>query len=363
MDVNRKITVQKHVLPFSFSAGTSRGTMQFKKLWIIQYEQDGRIGRGECSIIEGLTPEYTNDEAYESILNDLVKRIQGKEECPSRMLDELLEWFPKLREQPSIRCGIEMALLDWLNPKEEVVFDNDFTQGKTSIRINGLIWMGDVVWMEQQVEQKVAAGFEVLKFKIAALNWQQEWDFLNRIRQRFSDKRLIIRVDANGGFNPQEAVNRLTQLRSLNVHSIEQPVAPEHVKTLKELSRLNLVPVALDESLISCHSLEEKQRLLSEIQPQYIILKPSLHGGFSGVREWISIAEEHGIAWWITSALESNIGLKAIAQFAASFSLKIPQGLGTGGLFTWNFPTNLELVGPLLRHHLPEQGEISSQFK
>ncbi|MEY4216917.1 MAG: hypothetical protein RLZZ68_1373 [Bacteroidota bacterium] len=363
MDVKRKLTVQKHVLPFRFSAGTSRGTMKFKKLWIIQYEQDGRIGKGECSIIEGLTPEYTDDEAYERIIKDIISTLETVDETPSQILKELLTWFPTLQEQPSVRCGIEMALLDWLNPHGEVVFDNDFTRGKTSIPINGLIWMGDIAWMQEQVEQKLAAGFKVLKFKIAALDWQEEWSFLHQIRQRFPAHDLTIRVDANGGFNPQNVHSKLTQLATLDVHSIEQPVAPEHQHTLAELAQLNLVPVALDESLITCFTSESKRRLLSAIRPQYIILKPSLHGGFSGVQEWISIAEELGIAWWMTSALESNIGLKAIAQFAANFSLKIPQGLGTGGLFTQNFPTNLELVGPNLYHYLPEHGEISSHVE
>jgi o-succinylbenzoate synthase len=363
MDVNRKITVQKHLLPFRFSAGTSRGIMQFKKLWIIRFEQNGRVGKGECSIIEDLTPEYNNDEAYEQRIKDLMHRLQTMKESPLQIFQELLSRFPELEEQPSVRCGIEMALLDWLNPDKEVVFDNDFTRGKTSIPINGLIWMGDIAWMQEQVEEKLVAGFNVLKFKIAALDWQEEWSFLDQIRQRFPASKLTIRLDANGGFNPQNAVSRLTQLRSLDIHSIEQPVAPEYQQTLTELSKLNLVPVALDESLIACFTSESKRQLLSSIRPQYIILKPSLHGGFSGVQEWISMAEDLGIGWWMTSALESNIGLKAIAQFAASYPLSTTQGLGTGGLFTQNFPTNLELKGPNLYHHLPEQGDISTHVE
>lgn len=363
MDVKRKITVQKHLLPFRFSAGTSRGIMKYKKLWILQFEQDGRIGKGECSIIEGLSPEYTDDESYERILKQLISTLETIGESPSQILKELLTWFPTLQEQPSVRCGIEMALLDWLNPNPEVIFDNDFSRGLSFIPINGLIWMGDIGWMQQQVEQKIAAGFTVLKFKIAALPWEEEWEFLSQIRQRYPASKLTIRVDANGGFNPQNAVARLTQLRSLDIHSIEQPVAPEHQQTLAELSKLDLVPVALDESLISCFTLESKQELLSNILPQYIILKPSLHGGFSGVQEWISLAEALGIGWWMTSALESNIGLKAIAEFASSYPLTMAQGLGTGGLFTQNFPTNLTLQGPNLYHHLPEHGEISSHVE
>ncbi|MFM2039116.1 MAG: hypothetical protein RL432_2055 [Bacteroidota bacterium] len=363
MDVNRKITVQKYLLPFRFSAGTSRGIMKFKKLWILQFEQDGRIGKGECSIIEGLSPEYTDDAGYERIIQELISTLETVDETPSHILKELLTWFPTLKEQPSIRCGIEMALLDWLNPKIQVIFDNDFTRGLSCIPINGLIWMGDIAWMQEQVEQKIATGFTVLKFKIAALNWEEEWEFLSQIRQRYPASKLSIRVDANGGFNPQNVVSRLTQLRSLDIHSIEQPVAPEHQDTLAELALLNLVPIALDESLITCFTSESKRRLLSKILPHYIILKPSLHGGFSGVQEWISLAEELGIGWWMTSALESNIGLNAIAQFAASYHLSTAQGLGTGGLFSENFPTNLELVGPNLYHYLPEHGEISSHVE
>lgn len=363
MDVNRKITIQKHLLPFRFTAGTSRGIMKFKKLWILHFEQDGRIGKGECSIIEGLSPEYTDDDAYERIILELVSALETVDESPSQILKELLTWFPTLQVHPSVRCGIEMALLDWLNPNPEVIFDNGFTRGQSYIPINGLIWMGDIAWMQQQVEQKIAAGFTVLKFKIAALNWEEEWAFLSQIRQRFPANKLTIRVDANGGFNPQNVLSRITQLKSIDIHSIEQPVAPEHRHTLAELSKLNLVPIALDESLISCFTLESKQELLSKIFPQYIILKPSLHGGFSGVQEWISLAEELGIGWWMTSALESNIGLKAIAQFAANYPLTTAQGLGTGGLFTQNFPTNLTLQGPNLFHHLPEHGEISSHVE
>ena len=363
MDALSHITIEKHLLSFSFPAGTSRGTMMEKKLWIVRYNRGGRTGLGECSIIEGLSPDYVDEISYENQLNEYASLLQLKSESPETALHALTDWFPDLCEQPSIRCGFEMALLDWLCPVDEVVFDNAFARGAASIPINGLIWMGEVSWMEQQVKQKIAAGFRVLKFKIAALDWDQEWDFLQAIRSRYSEKELVIRADANGGFKEEEVISRLKQLSSLNIHSIEQPVAPKNVELLHELSKLNLVPIALDESLISCYTLESKRRLLTHIKPQFIVLKPSLHGGFSGVQEWIDLANELEIGWWITSALESNLGLRAIAQFTANYDITSAHGLGTGGLYTTNFATNLQLKGPKLFHYLPEQGEISSQVE
>jgi len=363
MDVACKINVEQHVLSFNFPAGTSRGVMRCKKLWIIEYIRDGRVGRGECSILEGLSPEYADDASYETTLLEYTRSIQKRCTNPVDSLRKLLEWFPQLSQQPSIRCGIEMALSDWICPIEEVVFDTDFARGKSAIPINGLIWMGSIPWMEQQVEEKIAQGFQVLKFKIAALEWEKELEFLKRVRSRFSKEWLTIRLDANGGFREAEVVSQMRQLSALDIHSIEQPVNPSNLRMLKELSKLNVIPVALDESLIPCYSAEEKRKLLTDIKPQYLVLKPSLHGGFTGVREWISLAEEHGIAWWITSALESNIGLKAIAQFTATYPVKCVQGLGTGGLFTSNFPSNLRLNGPMLTHYFPEQGLISSHVE
>ena len=363
MDDACKIILSKHLLDFNFPAGTSRGVLRQKKLWILELTYQGKTGKGECSVIEGLTPEFLDDSSYEKRLLEHITVLEKCTLSPKEILQDLLQILPELLYQPSMRCGLEMALFDWLSPIPEVIFDNAFARGKQAISINGLIWMGDHPWMQQQVERKIAEGYRILKFKIAALPWEEEWNLLKAVRDRFPADQLTLRVDANGGFQEPEVFERFMQLQSLDVHSIEQPVAPKHRALLKDLSEQNRVPVALDESLIDCYTSEQQQQILEEIKPQFIILKPSLHGGFSGVSIWIQLAEERGIGWWITSALESNIGLNAIAQFAGNYPLTLAQGLGTGGLFVDNFPTLLELKGPSLFHHLPEIGARDSQFE
>jgi o-succinylbenzoate synthase len=223
-----------------------------------------------------------------------------------------------------------------LTPNLGVFFDNAFARGTSAIQINGLIWMGSPEWMQDQVEKKIKDGYSVLKFKIGAIDWKQEYDIIRQVRNRFGPEVLTIRVDANGGFGESTVRQILNQLSDLSVHSIEQPVA------------------------IPCFTSDEKAALLDRIRPQFIILKPSLHGGISGVQTWIELAAARGIGWWMTSALESNIGLTAVAQFAAEYPLTLPQGLGTGGLFVTNFTCGLSLSQDQLTHHLPVHGWISS---
>lgn len=354
MDV--RFTFQQHELVFNFPAGTSRGVLSKKKLWIITLNRLGKKGVGECSIIEGLSPEYINDFQYESMLIEVIKILNQATLSEVEILDSLDLLIPDLLYFPSIRFGVECALRSWLAPIDGMVFNNAFTRGEYGIKINGLIWMGSPDWMQLQVEKKINEGYSVLKFKIGALDWKQEHDIIRQVRNRFGPELLTIRVDANGGFTRTKIRQILNELKDLGVHSIEQPVSVHENELLSALCKEAVVPIALDESLIPCYTIAEKVALLDRVSPQFIILKPSLHGGISGVQTWIELAIERGIGWWMTSALESNIGLTAIAQFAAEYPLTLPQGLGTGGLFLKNFKCGLSLNKDQLMHHLPAHG-------
>ncbi len=358
MDV--RFTFEKHELVFNFPAGTSRGVLSKKKLWLITLNRLGKEGIGECSIIEGLSPEYTNDLSYEGKLSEVLHALNQSALSEVELLNSLDLLIPDLVYFPSIRFGVECALRSWLTPNQGVFFDNAFARGTSAIQINGLIWMGSPEWMQDQVEKKIKDGYSVLKFKIGAIDWKQEYDIIRQVRNRFGPEVLTIRVDANGGFGESTVRQILNQLSDLSVHSIEQPVAVHEVDLLSALCKEAVVPIALDESLIPCFTSDEKAALLDRIRPQFIILKPSLHGGISGVQTWIELAAARGIGWWMTSAMESNIGLTAVAQFAAEYPLTLPQGLGTGGLFATNFKCGLSLSQDQLTHHLPVHGWISS---
>jgi L-alanine-DL-glutamate epimerase-like enolase superfamily enzyme len=236
-----------------------------------------------------------------------------------------------------------MAFLSLESENPFVLFPSDFTHEQKSIAINGLVWMGEEAFMKVQIEEKIAQGFDCIKLKIGAIDFEKELGLLCFIRQNFDEKTIEIRVDANGAFNENEALNKLNQLAGFNLHSIEQPVAKNHTDTMSELCKITPIPIALDEELIGVFSLEEKEQLLQKVQPQFIILKPSLVGGFKGTLQWIALAEKYKIGWWITSALESNVGLNAIAQFTFKQHNSMPQGLGTGSLYTNNFDCPLEV--------------------
>jgi len=356
MDVSPIFTVQKHELAFNFPAGTSRGVLSTKKLWLITLSAEGKQGIGECSIIEGLSPDYTNDDQYEKHLSDFVLRLNQCSIPLDHLLFTLDEFLPELTYFPSIRFGLECALRAFLSPVPGLLFNNSFARGERAIPINGLIWMGAPDWMQDQVAKKIKEGYSVLKFKIGAIDWKQEHEIIQEVRKHFGPELLTIRVDANGGFKAANVRHILNELRDLSVHSIEQPVAVKEIDLLAALCKEAIVPIALDESLIPCYTLAEKVALLDRVCPQYIILKPSLHGGISGTKSWIDLATDRGIGWWMTSALESNIGLTAIAQFAGEYDFTLPQGLGTGGLFATNFNCGLSLSQGFLTHHLPEHG-------
>jgi o-succinylbenzoate synthase len=324
----------RHLLKFKRPGGTSRGVLNEKETFILEISENGNKGTGECAVFRGLSFDDRPD--YEQKLRWLCENIQQDSEF---LKDELKEF-------PSIWFGYEQAILN-LRHGKNMYFPSEFTEGKIPIIINGLIWMGDISFMEEQIEDKLDKGFHCIKLKIG-INWKSEHEILKKLRQKFSKEMLELRVDANGGFTKDEAKIVLQQLAELQIHSIEQPIKAGNWNDMAELSAHTPTPIALDEELIGIVDLNEKIKLLDTIKPQYIILKPSLVGGFYGSDEWISLAEERNINWWITSALESNIGLNAIAQYTFTKKNPMPQGLGTGSLFVNNFESDLALKGELL---------------
>jgi len=324
----------RYLLEFKRPSGTSRGVLYEKETFILEISENGKKGIGECAIFRGLSFDDRPD--YEEKLRWLCANI---EHDPEFLKEELKEF-------PSIWFGYEQAILNLKNG-ENLYFPSEFTDGEMPIIINGLIWMGDVQYMEEQIQDKLEKGFHCIKLKIG-VDWKSEHEVLQKLRQKFSKEVLELRVDANGGFTKEEAKVVLQQLADLDIHSIEQPIKAGNWSDMAELCAQTPTPIALDEELIGIIDFDKKKELLATIKPQYIILKPALVGGFKGSDEWISLAEEKNIGWWITSALESNIGLNAIAQYTFTKNNKMPQGLGTGGLFTNNFDTQLELKGEKL---------------
>ena len=324
-----KATYFKHQLQFKRPSGTSRGVLTYKETWFIQLENTTRQGIGECGMFKGLSIDDRQD--FEAKLAWTCEHI-------NLGLDVLLA---ELIEFPSIQFGLEMAFLSVSRQNKFELFPSDFTKGKDSIPINGLIWMGDPVFMKQQIKDKLTSGFSCIKLKIGAIDFDKELELMRSIRQEFDADTIEIRVDANGAFKPNEALEKLKRLSDYNLHSIEQPIRQGQVGDMAQLCSETPLPIALDEELIGVFSVTEKQFLLQTIKPQYIILKPTLVGGFKGSQEWIALAESNQIGWWVTSALESNIGLNAIAQWTYTLESQLPQGLGTGGLFTNNIQSPL----------------------
>ena len=319
------------MLEFKRPSGTSRGVMTVKETWFIILEKNGKKGIGECGILRGLSADDRDD--YEEKLNWVCQNIH---------LGETALW-EALLEFPSIQFGIEMAFLSLKSENPYLLFPSDFTNTIKSITINGLVWMGEASFMKQQIEEKLADGFNCIKLKIGAIDFQKELELLQFIRSHFSAEQIEIRVDANGAFALNEALDKLKQLIQFQLHSIEQPIKKGNIKAMKDLCESTPFPIALDEELIGVFSFEEKEKLLQDIKPQYIILKPSFVGGFRGTKEWITLADKYNIGWWITSALESNIGLNAIAQWTFLQNSKMPQGLGTGALYNNNINCPLEV--------------------
>jgi o-succinylbenzoate synthase len=328
----------KHRLVFKFEAGTSRGILREKDTWFILLSNNGKVGIGECSPIEGLSPESSKQ--VEQILELLVRHVSKLNNPPE--LRHLVEEF-HLHQYPSVRFGLETALLDLCLGGKRKICRNEFFDMQKPIPINGLIWMGNEQFMEEQIEQKLQSGFTCLKMKIGAIDFEKELAIIKKIRSRFDASTISLRVDANGAFSAEEALGKLQRLAEYEIHSIEQPIRAGQLQDMANICAHSPIPVALDEELIGWHQMKDKERLLETIRPPYIILKPTLLGGQEVCMEWIRLAEEHQIDWWLTSSLEANIGLNAISQLASQLEVTIPQGLGTGQLYHNNIPSPLTI--------------------
>ena len=320
---------KQYLLKFKRPSGTSRGVLTEKETWFLKIEDNERYGIGECGILRSLS--YDDRPDYEDKLHWVCQNIDlGKE-----MLWE------ELREFPSIQFGVEMAFQSLKSSTPFELFPSEFTQGKDHIPINGLIWMGDKEFMKKQISEKIEQGFRCIKLKIGAIDFETEIELLKSIRENFSAESMELRVDANGAFHPTEALQKLKRLSKFDLHSIEQPIKQGQITEMTQLCSKTPIPIALDEELIGVTDVTEKAKLIQTIQPQYAIYKPSLIGGMKGTQEWIDICETNQVKWWITSALESNVGLNAIAQWTYTLDTDLPQGLGTGGLYTNNYTSPL----------------------
>ncbi|GAB3640113.1 o-succinylbenzoate synthase [Spirosoma arcticum] len=350
----------KHTLHFRFRAGTSRGTLTEKTTYLIRLFDDDNlsvVGYGECGPLKGLS--YDDQPDFEAHLDQFCRDF-------TTMDLELFSWnLPIILNQvigqefPSIQFGFETAMLDFLAGGRRILWETDFSNGHRSIPINGLIWMGSPAFMQQQIEEKLQAGFKTLKLKIGAIDFEQECALLAQVRDRFTPEQITLRVDANGAFQPNEAMAKLERLATYGLHSIEQPIRAGQPDLLADLCRHTPLPIALDEELIGPMEYVHKFRLLKKIQPQFIVLKPTLLGGMGHCDEWIELAGRLNIGWWVTSALESNIGLSAIAQYTAQFKNLLPQGLGTGQLYTNNFDSPLLIQDGQLRYNPAEPWDLS----
>ena len=332
-----RIKIEERVLHFKQPAGTSRGVYTERKSWFVEISDGDTVGLGESAPLPDLSCDARAD--YGGVLRRFCDEVERTGEIP----------YEAMRDYPSMLFGLETAMLEVRGKRLEgrgVLFDTAFSRGEVGIPINGLVWMGNHEEMLQRMEQKLEQGFRCVKLKIGAIDFEQELDLIKRIRDRFSFHEVELRLDANGAFPYEEALYKLELLSQYNIHSIEQPIRQGQWAYMAELCRESPLPIALDEELIGVNDPEMKSHMLNVIKPAYIVLKPSLHGGMAGCREWIEVARQHDVGSWITSALESNVGLNAIAQFCSSVygdNITMPQGLGTGQLFTDNIPMPLEI--------------------
>lgn len=333
-------------LLFKEPSGTSRGVMTYKECYMLQLYDDAlpeHVGWGECALFRGLGSDDLPE--YEAVLVEACRQVSVKPF--EEVLQQLAGWT-------SIRFGFETA---WQELNGWRDYPSRFEEGEHPITINGLVWMGDKATMLRRIEEKLEAGFRCVKLKIGAIDFDAELDLLRMVRSRFSRNEIELRVDANGAFSPAEALGKLEALSRYDLHSIEQPIKAGQWEEMARLCAHTPIPIALDEELVACRQVTPQltTQLLDAIKPQYIILKPSLTGAFTGSNEWIKAATERGVGWWITSALESNVGLAAIARYTASLCTHSPQGLGTGALYTNNIPSPLVQEGEVLTYN--PQGE------
>ncbi len=344
-----KATFKKYSLTFKSPAITSRATMlekdtYFIKIWDNSFPQI--YGIGECALFKGLGADDNPD--YEQILSHICQDINNI--SPQDII------------YSSIRFGVETALRDLRNGGIRKIFDTNWVNGSAPIHINGLIWMGTFNEMFERINQKLESGFNCIKLKIGGIDFNKEIKLLKYIRSNFSSNNLEIRLDANGAFDANNALSYLEKLSKYNIHSIEQPIKPRQWKALEDICKNSPIPIALDEELIGIEGIKHKEQLLRSISPAYIILKPSLCGGFYGADEWIKLADNFNIGWWATSALESNIGLNAIAQWLSTYRISLPQGLGTGALYSNNIKSPLEQIDDVLLYNPQLSWEIPSMI-
>jgi o-succinylbenzoate synthase len=348
-------SVHPYRLQFKKPVLTSRGSMDYKNGYYIIVENNGIRGIGECSYIEGLSIDRLD--TFEKQLTDICSNI---DKISDLYYEDSSIPHHLISEYPSIAFGLETALMDLRNGgKRLIIADSKFYQGNQDIPINGLIWMGDDDFMQQQIAEKLTDGFRCIKIKVGAIDFKEECRLIENIRKQYDASQIEIRLDANGGFNEQNVRERLKILSQYTIHSIEQPVKPQQYLLMRSLCMDNIIPVALDEELIGTDRTDFRIKLLETIRPQYIILKPSLLGGLAPCDEWIGIAEKLNVGWWATSALESNIGLNAIAQWAASAvsastltgTRSMYQGLGTGSLYVNNIASPLYIEAGHLKYN------------
>ncbi len=319
--------------------------MKQRSVWFIRVtNSQGDYGIGEVAPIDRLSPEEIED------VPDELEKLKPKLSVayqPSDT-DHVLSLVQTLvsPDYPSIRFGLEMALLDLQNRGTKKIFRDKLSD--VSVPVNGLVWMGNANFMKEQIKEKLDDGFNCIKLKIGSLDFQTELDIIRDLRN--ISEELIIRLDANGAFQTNEILGKLKILSAFNIHSIEQPILPMQPEALEIVCMKSEIPVALDEELILVVDERDRLELLQAIKPHYLVLKPTLHGGFGSVKEWIDLAEMHGIQWWITSYLESNIGLNAIAQFASLYKNDLHQGLGTGSLFENNIFSPIQVEKGYLKY-------------
>lgn len=346
-------------LLFKQPAGTSRGVYTKRPIWYVvaRNEDNGNIGIGECAPLPDLS--YDRGEDYEERLKAVCRETE-------KMMRERCEIdYDKLRDVPSMSMGIETALKHMEKGMFEM-WESDFTKGKKAIPINGLVWMGTYDEMLSRIEEKRNQGFRCIKLKIGAIDFERELELIRIIRETIKRTDLEIRLDANGGFSAEDVMEKLERISKYDIHSIEQPIKAGQWEKMSEIVRKSPIKIALDEELIGINSIDKKRELLEIINPDYIVLKPTLHGGFRGAEEWIEMATKGGTGYWTTSALESNVGLNAIAQWEAQHKPTMPQGFGTGKLFTDNFEMPLRLIGDEMHYDVtykPKTEELLSWIK
>ncbi|MEN7548582.1 o-succinylbenzoate synthase [Rapidithrix thailandica] len=347
------VDYQKYTLDFKFDARTSRGAMKSKDTYFVKVYRKGNpevFGLGECSVLKGLSVD--DREGYEQVLDNYCQQLSKLNDLQEfRKLPGLVEW-------PSIRFGFETAVNDLLNGGQRMVLGNAFRLAGAPLPINGLIWMGDKEFMLKQIDEKIKQGYHCIKLKIGGIAFEQECELLAHIRQQYAKEQIELRVDANGAFSPKDAMAKLEKLASFDLHSIEQPIRQGQYKEMARLCAESPLPIALDEELIGARGFTDKIQLLEKIQPQYIILKPSLLGGLRASEEWVEVCKSLEIGWWITSALEANIGLNAICQFTANYEVNMPQGLGTGQLYHNNIDSPLTVAEGSIRYDLKKEWNL-----